>query len=430
MNLRLNGFPDLNSLSRINNLMKNMENEMKEKRQLGAQEILFYAMNEASPKHFLMAAEVLGYTDLQAWPAAVEKLRELHPLLNVSITKENDNLIFTPAAEVATILETKVLPPAFDLAEAVEEELEKGFRSDQGPLVRITLFHRPEISMVIVAAHHSVSDAWSSVYLIGDLLRLLSEESISAYAPQPSVDEFLGYTNDGLAAKINRQITPGEPLLHEFTRQHPQAKAEILHFSAELTSLLVKTAKSQNTTVHGALQAAAALAIARLSFPAERPAYIMSPFSVRKEMNVARDFGLFIDTKIVAVETDAQKGFWNIARTAAKELSDVHTPAFLKTSAEQLRGLIGYSDDLIQFIKDNFNFDIMLSNLGRLETPESGLKLNYYAGPFIISGFNHQQAIGAVTTNGTLVLTNSSRYPVQGLLRSMESLIRSACTNN
>jgi hypothetical protein len=405
-----------------------MKSTEKEKRILGAQEILFYAMNEASPKHFLIAAEIEGPTDKAAWNTAVTTLQKIHPMLNTGIVTDGDNLVFTPS-DAPILLEIAELTESFHLAVAMEDELEKGFQSDRGPLARVSLFYSAQKCVVIIAAHHSISDALSSVHLIDDLLALLSGKTINDFRQQPSVDEFLGFDNQGLASKINQQIKPGTPLPHEFTRHHPPAKVEVLHFSKELTALLAKSAKKQNTTVHGALQAASALALKEIAFENERPAYIMSPFSVRREMNIGTDFGLFIDTKIVPVATDESEGFWNIAREATAKLADVHSPEFLKTSAEQLRGLIGYSDDLIQFIKDNFNFDIMLSNLGHLafDQARSTLKVNYVAGPFIISGFNHTQAIGAATCDWKLVLTNSSRYLVPDLLENIKNKIAAAC---
>jgi len=406
-----------------------MEKEKKEERILGAQEILFYAMNEASPMHFLVAAEVEGHTEVSAWRDAAALLQQIHPMLGMSITAVGDDLIFTRSVQTPMLVETASLTELFDLPSALEEELEMGFRSDQGSLVRIKLFHSSEKSVVIVAAHHSVSDALSSVNLINGFLGILAGKTIGDLAVQPSTDEFLGFTNHGLAAKINLQLKPGTPLPHVFTKQRPPAKVSLLQFSGELTALLVDTAKKEGTTVHGALQAAAALALQQMDFPVPRQAYVMSPFSVRKEMNVVTDFGLFIDTKIVAVDTDEKECFWNIARAANFALADVHTPEFLKSSAEQLRGLISYSDDLIQFIKDNFTFDIMLSNLGRLslDRPADTLKVNFVAGPFIISGINRTQAIGAVTLNGRLLLSHSTRYPVSGLLKAIESKIREVC---
>jgi hypothetical protein len=70
----------------------------------------------------------------------------------------------------------------------------------------------------------------------------------------------------------------------------------------------------------------------------------------------------------------------------------------------------------------------MLSNIGRVSFDNAGsaLKLNYVAGPFIVSGFNHTQAIGAATYDGKLVLTNSSRYMVPGLLKAIEVKIQNA----
>jgi len=398
-------------------------------RLLGAQEILFYAMNEASSKHFLMVAEVEGYTTKTDWESGVFMLQKAHPILNKSIIVSGDNLIFSDLGDIKMPFNIGDLTPAFDLNQTIEQELEDGFQSDKGPLARIKLFYSTEKCVVIIAAHHSISDAMSSVHLLDDLLGVLSGKTIPAYQSQPSVDEYLEFSNEGLAAKINNQIKPGQPLPHEFAKHHLPANVDVLHFSEELTAKLGVSAKQQNTTVHGALQAAAALALKELTFESARPAYIMSPFSVRKEMNIGTDFGLFIDTKIVAVATASEIGFWNIARAATAELSDVHSPEFLKSSAEQLRGLIGYSDDLIQFIKDNFNFDIMLSNLGRLsfQHATSALKVNYIAGPFIISGFNNTQAIGAATYNGKLVLTNSSHYLVNGLLKAIEDKINEAC---
>lgn len=403
--------------------------EKREKRLLGAQEILFYAMNEASPKHFLVAAEIEGVTTVASWQTAVTTLQKAHPMLRVGIVADGDNLVFIELEENPLLLEVAELTDGLNITASIAQELEIGFQSDKGPLARIKLFHNDQKCVVIIAAHHSMSDALSSVNLLNDLVGILSGKELESFADQPSVDEFLGFANDGLAAKINKQIKPGGQLPHEFLKQHPPAEVDIIHLSKELTDKLANSAKAQATTVHGVLQAAAALALKELAFEVERPAYIMSPFSVRSEMNIGTDCGLFIDTKIVEVSTDEKSGFWNIARAAKEGLADVHTPEFLKSSAEQLRGLIGYSDDLIQFIKDNFNFDIMLSNLGRLymNNSKAGLKLNYIVGPFIISGLNNQQAIGATTFDGKLALTNSSRYLVAGLLSRIKEKIEEAC---
>jgi hypothetical protein len=403
--------------------------ENKEKRLLGGQEILFYAMNEASPKHFLIVAEIEGHTTKAAWQTAVISLQNAHPMLKMSVIGNEAGLYFYEYRARPMLIEIEEINHYVDLKISIEQELEKGFQSDQGPLARIKLFYSDQKCVVIIAAHHSIGDAFSSVNLLDDLLAILSGKSLPEFPLRPSVDEILGFKNDGLGAKIIAQIKPGHPLPHEFLKIHPPAKIDILHFSKDLTDKLAACAKKQATTVHGALQAASALTLGELAFDSARPAYIMSPFSVRKEMNIGTDCGLFIDTKILAIPTDDALDLWDIARLAKDGLSDIHTPEFLKSSAEQLRGLIGQSDDLIQFIKDNFNFDIMLSNIGRLslENNDGALKVNYVIGPFIISGLNNQQAIGAATVNGQLALTNSSRYLVAGLLAAIQVKIEEAC---
>jgi len=203
-----------------------MEKEKQEKRLLGAQEILFYAMNEASPKHFLIAAEVEGSTEKSAWRNAAALLRQIHPMLSMSITAADGDLIFTRSDQTPMLVEIVSLQESFDLTSALEEELEKGFRSDQGPLARIKLFYSSQKSVIIIAAHHSISDALSSVNLINDLRGLLAGKTISDLAVQPSVDEFLEFSNHSLAAKVNLQFKPGTPLPHEFTKQ-PQNRCQI-----------------------------------------------------------------------------------------------------------------------------------------------------------------------------------------------------------
>jgi hypothetical protein len=397
----------------------------KENQLLGGQEILFYAMNEASPKHFLIAAEVEGLTAKTNWQNAVEALQKAHPMLSRSIIAAGDNLLFEVSKDTALLLEIEELIAPLNLNAAIEAALEKGFQSNNGPLARIKLLYSEQKSIIILAVHHSIGDALSTVDLLNDLLGNLSGKDIQQLPLQPSLDELLGFDNEGLAVKINKQIKVGIPLPHAFLKEHPPARIDIVHLSKDVTTKLAYAAKRQSTTVHGALQAAAALSLNELAFEINRPAYIMSPFSVRNDVNIGTDCRLFIDTKIVPVSTDANLDFWEIARLANEGLADVHTPEFLKSSAEQLRGLISSSDDLIQFIKDHFNFDIMLSNLGRLSISNADvhLQVNYVAGPFIISGLNNQQAIGAATYNQQLTLTNSSRYLVSGLLEMMQNRI-------
>jgi hypothetical protein len=63
--------------------------EKKEKQLLGAQEILFYAMNEASAKHFLVVTEIEGPTTVTDWQRAVITLQKAHPMLWTGLLQNN-----------------------------------------------------------------------------------------------------------------------------------------------------------------------------------------------------------------------------------------------------------------------------------------------------------------------------------------------------
>ena len=398
-------------------------------RLLGGQEVLFYGMNAGWPMHFIMVAEIEGKTTRTDWQVAVEHLQSAHPMLRMSIVAEKDNLIFNETDKPLR-LDIAELNDKLNLRSEIEQELETGFQSDRGPLARIRLLHSSGKSVVIFSAHHSIADAFSLSDLIDDLLGLLSGKKLTDFPLQLSVDEQLGFSNEGLGAVLNRQITPGQALPHSFLLNRPEAKVDFLSFSEDLTQKLTTRAKAEATSVHGILQAAAASALSELSFDSRRPAWIMSPFSVRKDLNIGRDCGLFIDTKIIPVPTDDQEDFWEVAREAKNGLADVHSAQFLHSSAENLRGLVSHADDLTQFIKDNFNFDIMLSNLGRVSFTNTSerYKVNALLGPFIISALNNAQAIGVTTLNGKLTLTHSSRHLLPGLLPAIKSKISTFTT--
>lgn len=397
---------------------------------LGAQEILFYTLNEASPKHFLMVLEIEGKTSEQGWRNAVAAIQHAHPMLNRCIVTDGDNLVFKEISGKPIVLNTSPLKDSPVLDDVLKQEMENAFESAEGPLARIRVLYSSEKCVVIIAAHHSIADAFSIVYLLDDLLLSLSGMTPNILPLRPSLDNLLGLKNDGLAAKIIKQLGSGRKDNQDYLQDMGPLQINHFRFSEEFTSHLEKCAKENGTTVHGALQSAAALAMRTLSFESNRAAYIMSPFSVRQQVGVETDCRLFIDTKMVAVSTDEVQGFWDIARNAKEGLSDIRSTEFLNSSATQLRGLIGETDDLIQFVRDHFNFDIMLSNLGRLSLRNCSneLKVNYITGPFILSGLGNHQTVGATTFNGKLILTNTSRNLVPGLLDTIRTILEQACS--
>lgn len=87
---------------------------------------------------------------------------------------------------------------------------------------------------------------------------------------------------------------------------------------------------------------------------------------------------------------------------------------------------------MLAALKLAFNHHIMVTNLVkvRYKTDFGPLKLDALYGPMVRSGNGMEQTIGALTTNGSLGLTNTSDNPMPGLLVEMEKILQEACQGN
>lgn len=87
---------------------------------------------------------------------------------------------------------------------------------------------------------------------------------------------------------------------------------------------------------------------------------------------------------------------------------------------------------MLDALKQAFNHHIMVTNLVRVryKTEFGPLKLEALYGPMVRSGKGMEQTIGALTTNGSLGLTNTSDTPIPGLLDEMERILEKAFQEN
>jgi len=87
---------------------------------------------------------------------------------------------------------------------------------------------------------------------------------------------------------------------------------------------------------------------------------------------------------------------------------------------------------MLDALKQAFNHHIMVTNLVRVryKTDFGPLKLEALYGPMVRSGKGMEQTIGALTSNGSLCLTNTSDTPIPGLLVEMEKILQDACQEN
>jgi phthiocerol/phthiodiolone dimycocerosyl transferase-like enzyme len=279
----------------------------------------------------------------------------------------------------------------------------------------------------LIAASHTIADGTSSTYLIRDILNAVSGEVLEPMLPQRPNDEVLGFPED-IAIAGNSRVTS---LPNHFKPVSPKVSTH--KFDWETTQVIIEKARHEGTTVHGVLCAAVLLASRNMRPEwAEKKIEMISPICTRRALKLDDNYGLNITTHPVYFEEEQHLSFWDLARLAKEGLEGTHTVEHVKNYIGFFRDLTFNSADIqqmIEVLKQAFNHEIMVTNLGRAKfrTNFGNLKLKSLYGPMVRSGKGMEQTVGAITTNGALCLTNTSDTPIEGLLPAIEQLITEAC---
>ncbi|WP_299183127.1 condensation domain-containing protein [uncultured Chryseobacterium sp.] len=403
--------------------MKNQQN-----RTLGAFEKTFWLLDQIDSKDFALAAEVQGRKSFDQWQTAINQLQKRHPNLNVRIAMDDylrpvlvhDDTLKIPFRMVEATAE-------FSWEAEAEKELSKRFNTETGPLLRVVLIQKPEDTVIILIANHTLADGTSLNYMFKDLLRAASGKELPIMKPQISNDETLGLPEDTAIVACNSKP-------YKFKQPAPFfPKIESIRFSAENTMKLVERARAEKTTVHGAICAAAVIAVRELRKEwTDEKLELISPICTRKILKLDDNFGLNITTHPVYFEPEEQLTFWDMARFTKEGLSGTDTVEHVRNYISFFRELTFNSNDIqkmVDVLKAAFNHHLMVTNLVRVnyETEFGDLRLKSVYGPMVRSGKGKEQTIGAITTNGQLCLTNTSDNPISGLLPHIQQLLSEAC---
>src|SRR4051812_24076563 len=110
-------------------------------RPLGACEEFFYLIDENSPAHFVLAAEIYGQVDIKAWRLALDRVQQRHPLWSVHIKRNAEGMpcfIRDPERPVSL----RIVRGSRSLEtwkSEFDRELFTRFYPEAAPLVRATL---------------------------------------------------------------------------------------------------------------------------------------------------------------------------------------------------------------------------------------------------------------------------------------------------
>jgi NRPS condensation-like uncharacterized protein len=409
----------------------------KEVRPLGAMERLFWLMDQNHPAHLTVTAEVKGFTTVQNWRDALDAVQRRHPVLSASIKKNEEGqpaLYQVDAAPIPLRVVDGSVQGRWELE--VDREMAVPFTPEQAPLIRSVLIHKPQSAVLIIIAHHAIADGVALVFLIRDLLQVLSGGQIEDLSFSSSAEELLNRLPEGqevVKAEASQTGAPeAEPALYrEDDGLAPRATARKL--DDNLTAALKERARREGTTVQGALCAALVLAGRKTSSTwREQSVRVMSPVNARAHLGAGEVCGLYLGGGVIPFQAGDSRTFWELARFAKKELSPHQTFQSLSASFHALEAILTKDMDVeaaAQFAAGAFARDLMVSNLGQMpyESEFGTLKLEAIWGPTALQGLEGEQNVGVATTNGAIRLLHASYSLIPYLLENTESILRAAC---
>jgi NRPS condensation-like uncharacterized protein len=397
-------------------------------RTLGAFEKTFWLLDQIDSKDFVLAAEIEGTESVEAWQQAINSVQQRHPNLSVKISIDQfSRPVLEHSAELSIPLRVLNVADDYRWEQEVEKELAMRFNTAEGPLLRAVLIQKTETTNLILAAHHAIADGTSINYLFRDILAAVTGRELEPKEPQKSNDETIGLPED-LAVAGSDMITS---LSNEFKVVAP--KISSIRLNRESTRKIIEKAREEKTTVHGAICAAVLVASRRLRPDwAERKIEMISPICTRRTLQLDDNYGLNITTHAVYFEQEQHLPFWEVARMAKAGLAGTDTTEHVKNYIDFLRGMTFNITDIqktMDILENAFNHEIMVTNLGSVKynTDFGKLKLNAVYGPMVRSGNGQEQTIGAVSSNESLCLTNTSDQPINGLLEAMMNILVFAC---
>ena len=407
-------------------------------RALGAREHMFWLMDQKHPVHLTVTAEVSGITKAQSWRDALDEVQKRHPILSTSIKRNEEGQPVLYQVDAAPIPLRVVDGSAQERWELeLDREMAHPFTPEQAPLIRSVLIHKPQSAVLIMVAHHSIADGMSLVFLIRDLLQVLSGEQIEAFSFNSSGEELLNKLpkrEEIVQSEASQAGVPAaEPALYR-KGDGLTARASARKLDENLTAALRERARREGTTVQGALCAALVLAGRKTSSTWRKQSVrVMSPVNARAHLRAGEACGLYLGAgAMIRFQPGASGDFWELARFSKQKISPSQTLQSLSTSLHGLETIMTKDMDVetaAQIAAGAFARELMVSNLGQMPYgSEFGrLRLEAVWGPTALQGLEGEQNVGIATTNGAIRLLHASYSLIPHLLENTELILRAAC---
>lgn len=430
-----------------------------EGRSLSPMEQTFYIADEICSLNFTMHCEISGELEEESLCAALAKVQARHPLLRMRLDGEDGMLRYRPGTGRIPVRIAE--GPISEVAAECEHELRTGFDGRRGPMARCVLMrHGPAHATLLVTFHHLIGDGISGSLLIRDLFRALRGEDLDILPLAESAERHLPATARGLQGFTRLVRVVGQRLrcalrygqVRYLPEERPasyderRAAVRMLRFEPELVSALANRARSEHTTVHGALSAAIVMASHPELGPPPSHIAFSSALNMRDRFSppIGDDLGLYAALVYSAHLVGDKVAFWALARELKAGLDNAVASgqAFLGIAAlprwimyryrRAGRGEPGKQAAAKAFHRGMVKA-FALTNIGKVNIVADNGPIGISALGFVVSpSVLAASAFTAATIGGTLCLNSIVMEPVVSrgtqdrILERVQSLICSA----
>jgi amino acid adenylation domain-containing protein len=271
-----------------------------------------------------MAVRIQGPLDLEALARSLQEVMRRHESLRtrfVTVDGEPQQIIDPSRSVELPVTDLSRLPEAEREEEArrlAQEEAERSFDLEHGPLIRATLL-RLDIQdhVMVLNSHHTISDGWSTGVLVSEVSIIYSNFCAGQPSPLPELDiqyaDFSAWQRELLSGPIvdkqleywKRKLAGVEPLMLPIDKsrlrmQNSAGTVERFTVPTELTEALVALARKQGATLYMVLLAAFQALLSR--YTRQDDVAVGSPVAGRVRSETEQMIGNFIN--MVVLRTD------------------------------------------------------------------------------------------------------------------------------
>ena len=402
------------------------------KRQLFFLERILYGDGSA-PFNGVFALKVRGVLKAERFVNALDRIQKKQTLLRARVEKDEKGAPwFVVHEDIPAIpLRMVVRRTNEDWIAESRRELGTAFETGKGPLLRVIWLNGDVVSDIILAFHHCLCDGGSALSLMRDLLLLLDEPDADIGGAEDwiTMNELMPVSNQdggravrkakGVAALLRAGLSLGALLTFSKGKASiPRSEDYLLHWKMDeqLSAALLRYCKSIRVTVNTLLCVTALYGFRSVRGEKARQK-VTCPVDIRRyHPAIKKDklfaFGLAVSLSLKKKRSDSFSGLVQEAqRIMTGKLSKLNAIEFLMTMEYSHAALLDMIKVLTYGKPGN---DLMFSNMGKLEIPESysSFEVETVYSPTVIGPFGNPTTLVVTTYRGQLDLSFISNRTV------------------